>query len=380
MQTEVPGRSLVRAIHEAALDPARWQGVAIKIDQVLGSGGVAIHLLDEASRSAYPIGAVGFDPGFLDSYLAHYGAISPWPEKFLTMPRAWPRHSFMDLPEDEYMRTEFYQDWMRPQEDRVASVGIRTAGPGPRSLIPTVNLRRRDLDRLEQPALQLLDALHLHLAHASTVNDAIARLSAQAIIRPLEGEIAQMGGVVIVSDERILLWADAGAVGLLGPVLRMTQLGRLGFVDPEAQNWFEATIAALRHRSKIAAHLACQFRESGAVWTVRSARCDTVTPHLPHIYSDSQSGHRAIALVIERSDMQPRPADRLRQTFGLTLAEAEVALSLVEGRTTDEIADLRRTSRNTIRNQIQSVLSKMDARTRGDIIRTLSRLLDKGRD
>lgn len=377
MPTDYQAARLIGAIHKAALDPIAWQVVAEEIDRVVGSGAVAIHSIDEMSRLTFPIAAEGFDPGYLDSYLNHYAAISPWPEKFLTMPKAKARHSTMDLPLEDYMRTEFYQDWMRPQEDRVASVGIRTAGNGPRSILATVNLRRRDRDRLEGPAFRLFNWLNPHLSHASAVNDVIARLSTQSFARRTQSGAAERGGIFIVSDERVLLWADPGAISVLGTLLGMTPLGRLTFFDAGAQNWFEGTVASLRRRGDSARTLSFSFHAGSKahLWMIRAVPCDAVLP-VAHVYSEMQYGRQTLALIVDQPERQPTTADRLRQGFGLTAAEAEVALKLAEGFGTDEIAAKRNASRNTVRNQIQTLLFKMDARSRGDVIRIVSRLLD----
>ena len=380
MPTERDALRLVTAIHGAALDPAGWQAVAAEINNVIGCGAVAVHAIDEASRLTFPIGVDGFDPGYIDSYLSHYGAISPWPEKFLSMPRGRARHSFSDLPLESYLRTEFYQDWMRPQENRVASVGIRTSGAGHRSILATVNLRRRDRDRLEAPALRLLNRMHLDLTHAAAVNDVIARLSAQTLAGLAQAGDGPEGGIFIVSDDQILLWADAGGIGLLGTLVRTTGLGRVSLTDPGAQNWFEATLAALRHRGEVGASLTCRLpdRSGAAPWTVRAVRCDGASPLVPYVSSETRSERRALALVFDRAKLPASPVDRLRQRYGLTVAEAEVALRLAEGLSTEEIALQRKASRNTVRNQVQALLWKMEARSRGDVIRIVSRLLETG--
>lgn len=369
---------LIEAIHRAALDPTYWQDVATELDRAVGCGGVAFHAIDEAAGMSVPIGVVGFDPSFLDSYVAYYGSVSPWPEIFPSLPRGKARHSFCDIAEEDYVRTEFYQDWMRPQEDRVASVGIRTTGTGPRSIFATANLRRRDRERLEVPLLHLLDALHMHLSHAAAVNDVIARLSAQTMLALPESELSPLeaGGIVIIDERRLLFWADAGAVALFGSVFRLTPIGRLEFVDATAQDWLEAQTSSIGPAGGASSSTALQtqIRLGARILSIRAIRCDGAVPVLPHFHSGAVIPSRAIALVL--SDLSPAqsPAQILQRQFGLSTAEAEVAMRLSAGMDTEEIAAQRGSSRNTVRNQIQSVLTKMGARHRGDVIRIISRL------
>jgi DNA-binding CsgD family transcriptional regulator len=99
---------------------------------------------------------------------------------------------------------------------------------------------------------------------------------------------------------------------------------------------------------------------------------------VPYVTSETRFERRALALVFERAKPPVSPVDRLRQRYGLTVAEAEVALRLAEGLSTEEIALQRKASRNTVRNQVQALLWKMEARSRGDVIRIVSRLLETG--
>lgn len=89
-------------------------------------------------------------------------------------------------------------------------------------------------------------------------------------------------------------------------------------------------------------------------------------------------GGRALALVIAPREPDHGPSGFLRRCFHLSEAEEEVALCLADGLDTEEIASLRQVSRNTIRNQIQSVLTKLGARNRGDVVRIVSQVPRKG--
>lgn len=378
MLTERQARSLIDATHQAALDPACWQELAVQLDQTLGCGGVAIHVIDTATRTTMPIGATGFDPGYLDSYIGHYAAISPWPERFFVMPQGKARRSTQDLAEEDYVKTEFYQDWMRPQEDRVASVGIRTVGSGPQSIFASANLRRRDRDRLETPALQLFDWLHVHLAHAAAVNQVLSRLSARALLARQAGDEGPTltEGMLIVTPDHHLVWADAGGVSLFGPVLHLSPLGRMSFLDPDAQSWLVAVVRQMQGGDSLARMVAQEttLRAGRQLWKVQALWGTPAAHNGPLVYSVNGQPSPTLALVFSELPPERDPAPYLRRHFRLSQAEAQVALCLAQGMETDEIARARGVSRNTVRNQIQSVLSKLDAHNRGDIIRLLARL------
>ncbi|MEO9898020.1 MAG: alpha/beta fold hydrolase [Paracoccaceae bacterium] len=64
----------------------------------------------------------------------------------------------------------------------------------------------------------------------------------------------------------------------------------------------------------------------------------------------------------------------LGEVFGLTSAEQGIVRALVEGRNVKEIAENRGTSTGTVRGQLKSILSKMNARSQSEVIRLVINL------
>ena len=100
-----------------------------------------------------------------------------------------------------------------------------------------------------------------------------------------------------------------------------------------------------------------------------------VTP-LPPGLAEALPGPRGLALVaLRRLDgTRPTIAERLRQLFGLTCAEATLALALLAGQHLDEIAAARQVRISTLRFQLRAVLDKTGTRGQSDLVRLLARL------
>ena len=88
---------------------------------------------------------------------------------------------------------------------------------------------------------------------------------------------------------------------------------------------------------------------------------------------EGQLAIRQTALVHMVDPAQPRAPviDALIQLFGLTPAEAKVALSLSNGNSIAETARASATSKNTTRSHIRSIFSKMGINRQSDLIRTV---------
>ena len=77
----------------------------------------------------------------------------------------------------------------------------------------------------------------------------------------------------------------------------------------------------------------------------------------------------------ERGHTEPPPPDdagnreqRLKAAFGLTVAEAEVALRLADGVAVKQIAQERNTSEGTVRTQLKTIASKMGCSRQVEIL------------
>ncbi len=89
--------------------------------------------------------------------------------------------------------------------------------------------------------------------------------------------------------------------------------------------------------------------------------------------SDGGLGLQAVLFVVEpRIDIPgPEGADRLVELYGFTTAEAEIALDLIRGFTSKEIAKRRESSHHTVRTQIKHVLEKVGVSSQRDLFRLL---------
>lgn len=70
---------------------------------------------------------------------------------------------------------------------------------------------------------------------------------------------------------------------------------------------------------------------------------------------------------------QPSPAT-LQRMFGLTPAEASLALAIAQGGTPDKIAAGRRVSRTTVRSQLARVFAKTQTSRQAELVRLIGRI------
>jgi DNA-binding CsgD family transcriptional regulator len=79
----------------------------------------------------------------------------------------------------------------------------------------------------------------------------------------------------------------------------------------------------------------------------------------------------ALLFAFDPESTPPITADVVRRLFGLSEAEAELAVALCSGRTLDEAATARGTSIHTIRSQLKSIFAKTGTKRQADLVSLL---------
>ncbi|MHA1597557.1 MAG: helix-turn-helix transcriptional regulator, partial [Alphaproteobacteria bacterium] len=77
----------------------------------------------------------------------------------------------------------------------------------------------------------------------------------------------------------------------------------------------------------------------------------------------------ALVLVVDPENRKVISTCGIDLLFGLSKAEANVCDLLVEGRSTEDMAEIRDVSIETIRSQVKSVLMKTNSSNRSDVLR-----------
>lgn len=76
-----------------------------------------------------------------------------------------------------------------------------------------------------------------------------------------------------------------------------------------------------------------------------------------------------VLLWLEDPDqVRPMPLEVLRQRYGLTAAEARVAVRLSQGDSVEEIAAGSQVSLGTVRNQLKQVFAKTDTHRQAQVV------------
>ena len=364
-----PGDARISSLLEAALaaasDDLQWPVFLEALSSQLRASTMSLFFSDPVSQRSSIQFAVGKDPSYVKAYNEHFATVSPffgdWSHE------RW-REGVIELsgevcPDRVLLRTEYYNDWLRPQKIHHLARGV-VAREGEASWVLSFGRPRRSgsftgrelaLFGAILPGLRGALQLRHHLLVARAERDA-----ASAAFDALRIGVIFLDG----RDSPIRINSRAQAILDAADGLKLERATVSASCSTDTAR-LRRLIGQAREAIHTGGGMVAINRPSG-----REPLHVVVTP-LPrnHFYSSSRVAV-SVVFVMERGD-SPIDHEAVRSLYGLTDAEAAVVEGLVRGLTLRQIAAERRASIHTVRTQMKSVLSKTGAGRQAELVRQI---------
>jgi DNA-binding CsgD family transcriptional regulator len=354
---------LIDAIYGAVADSTRWPEVVAATTDLVGGGASAV-LLRSYRTGEQRFLASDLDRSYAATYEQHYASVSPWVLR-TTFDR--PQIQFNDemLPSPEEMdRSEFWSDWLRPQDIRYTFNASVRVGPEHAVELAAIRVRRLGpIDELER------DAVHRVYPHLQRAVELSRRLMlAEAGRTASTAATRKLGsGLLLVDSRRHVAFADPEADSILtGGGLTV----RGGLLRAPA-GWDErlgVAVARATGQGRIIAG------RSGALLTIprsgeRPPLSVAVGPLDERDLPIGLVGPLAMVLVTDPERSGGPSEEGLRALFDLTPAEAKLVVALCSGETLSSYADATDTTVNTVKTHLKRVFDKTGETRQPDLIR-----------
>jgi len=376
---------LIDLIYAAALaEGASWPEVARQIVTLTGAQQASL-VLPAANGTEHN---VFLEPGTYDERVRHYYRdISPWRVEaenairsgFAPIGRVVRGEDI--VPDREFLNSEFYNDFGRHAGFRHMIGGLLSAETAV-SIAFTRDVAAGPFDERDRHTLQsLMPHLQRALQLRKRFEPDASRLGAGALD-------ALSIAVMVVDGNMRVKHANAAAVALTNGVCGMT-VSRAG-PDPSPGS----TTLSARHpddHSRLSQLVAAVAKGgSGCALRMRNTRDEPasraslavlVSPAMTHFLSGTCTGtgtgcriQPGTAMIIARHLNHPSlPHPGLMcDLYGLTKAEAAVALSFGGGATAEDVARTRCVSSETIRSQVKAILRKTNTSNLRDLERVIA--------
>lgn len=364
---------LIAAIYDAALDPTQWQECYDQLRSVVAAESTLATLQDPAIGQAALL-ACNMDAAFVQEYANGWWQKDTWAQGGFRHPRGRAFITSDIVPDAEWMRSEIYNELVRPLADCRHCLGVIVDVGGSLGVMgfhrPTMasNFSRADRQRFQR--------LVPHIQRALQIGQ---KLEQQDVMR--RAALAAIDGLSFG-----LIVVDAAARPLLMNRVAETFLGRgRGMLGGNGASPLRAESIAETAAFHRLVHEVTASRSSGA----GAVQVSRAPPHVPLMLLVSplvgrqaavlNVGKAAALVLVQDPDQKAAPAHRvMRDLFGLTTAEIELADGLALGARLEEIAEQQGVKLSTIRTQLKSVLSKTDTDRQASLVRLLTRLSMNG--
>lgn len=348
---------------EASLDSGRWDAALEAVAAACGArAGQLISLTGQHQVSGHWISGVpeGFtklmeDYGFADP------ALNPRFRLGLAAPLmcAVADQDFVDA--DERRRSaiyaEIYDRHDLPFNCQAVLARDETA------FVRASITRSRKQGPLDQDAFRAFEMLMPHVHAAVRVQFSLLAEQCLATLRTLD---AVGAAALLLSDGGRVAGISAAAEAMLGKGGFEITAHRLQLRHKADQAAFDAALARVIEASRKGAVVApdpIPLTGVGLVLDVQMLPRDRV-----------YFGGAPLAIVVVRTAKLRERGGALRSAFGLTRAEADVALALSEGEALEQIAARRGSSIATVRTQVQAIYGKMDVHRQAELAAAVRRL------
>lgn len=353
---------MVSAVHAAAITPEHWLQAMTLVRQAFDATSSAVIVAEETGRI---IKCASLSPDAMQTYKAYYHAVDYVLEAVETSPVGLARGGEELVASNA--RSEFNADWLRPHGMTDGLFVRLTEGDQPMCFLVAAPL---DTDGYPTPdRLAAVNALVPHLQQAlrtqAYLTDLVMRTN--DIAEAIDG---MRHAVIVVGPTSTVLHANSAAVAVLNSHDGLCLAdGRLiagcARADVELRHSVGGALGLDEGGARAGSSFACQRRSGKRPYIVHVSPFTTCEQRIP----------RALVVILDPDAAREPPATMLRRLFGLTDAEADVALRVSRGLGLRPIADELSLSMATVKTHLQHVFAKTATHRQAELVRLMMSLV-----
>ena len=357
--------TLIGAIYQGPLEPLPWGTALVMLRELLCANWATLILRPaSAGKPALVIRASDRGPEFYNAAYTHYQVFSMDPFVDLPVDRVVTIDEMID---NSWMTSDFYKAFLEPNHIRfILGADIVTEGGAECRL--RIN-RPPGGQNFSEKDKALCQALLPHLKRAVTLHSRIELIETERQLYSTTMDRMLVGTVVfdkkgsVIRTNRV---ADAILAEKDG--IRLTQSGLhadFPAEDRELQQLIKLALASPGVARAVPKALSVTRRSGHASLGV------LVRPIPLGEWSEDRHHPAAVAFIRDPERKSHLSHELIRHLFGLTAAEATLALLLANGLTLDEAAEELKIRKNTIRAHLRSIFAKTGVRRQTTLVHLL---------
>lgn len=306
------------------------------------------------------------DPELLKLYHEYYQFVSPFRNTIVKMQVGGCFNRIKFCPDDEFMRTEIYQDFYRKLDiyqfeyhtickSPGMNGGVSFSRPKSRKNFSSTD---RNIMSFILPHLQRAFQVHLVLGEAHHENDVLVEAMSK---------IPQ--GVIVLNEAGKLVFANGSANTILARKDGL-EIDRNGVVN--ASSLRDAKKLRIILEGVFKPNLGRILSHGGALVLERPSGLRSlqvlVSPFAEQNFLGYNPETLAFMFVCDPEQVVETVEAVLCQMYGLTQAEARLAGILAGGNSLNEACDLLEVKQNTVRTHLKHIFSKTETKRQSDLV------------
>jgi len=361
---------LLNTLYAAPIQPEIWNSFLVELAGFNGVSQAALieHHVPENRHLIFAGVGYPLKEG-APVYERLYWRFDEWTLRFPKQLGRMPVNVFLGeqiWPENELLRSTYYNEFLKKFE--VCQIACATVASAPGVFDVLSVYRGHGEAPFDREQIAILETLAPHLQVAFATRKRLLGLEAR--VAGLENALNQLQSAVILLDatERVVFVNQAARSILTdgdGLVLSRLKLSAQGITQRcKLRSLISLAIGIGNERTRCGGAMPIPRLGKKPLHLLVSPLRSRVTEF---------SGSAAVAIFLDDPERDlPVPAEILRVLFGLTAAEAKLAVALLNGQSIAAVANLHQVSKETIRTQMKSIFQKTGTKRQSDLIRLLA--------
>jgi DNA-binding CsgD family transcriptional regulator len=361
MPHEKAKRELLRLTYECAADPRHWPLLLEEFAKTFKAESAALVVQDLKDSRGSVVENWGVEPLWQSRYAEHYAATNVWTQRaeHLLQPGV-PLASERLITDSEMVKTEFYNDFLRPQNSFYGFGGALLREDSVSSFITA--LRSKKAGPYRAPELLLLAQLMPHLRSALRLRQRIAGLEQQ--VSQLSSALDHLAqGMIIASQKAQVIFMNRRAETIIrekdGLWLAPDGLCASRAVETGQLRESIARVATVQnHPGSI---LSLDRAGKGPLKLL-------IAPLLPSLGHFVRKPAALIWIAFPEPVAVTSPA-LLERLFQFTRAEARLAAALLEGKSLQEFSAEAGVTLHTAKTHLKNLFTKTGVSRQAGLVR-----------
>jgi DNA-binding CsgD family transcriptional regulator len=364
--TLLADNDLLGALYEAVMAPNGFQGFIETFCRVFNLKAMAMMIRHVETQEIKGLWLHGVSETTLGTYALHYAKDDILGHHMMASPIAFFYASNLDIPQtDELFKSRFYREWAIPQGVAYAAGGIVLREGA--WLTQLMLQRGPEHIPFSREELNQFNALIPHLQRAIQMRQRFADIQL--------GQNFMAGSLDVLAMPTLLFDEYSRVVHTnlsANELLRIDDILRIEASHLFTNNSSITRSLNLELTTAIRASRDSSVELAGVVLLPRRDRMPLMLMISPlRLTGESPVQGAALLFIFDPETTPLLTTDLVRKLFSLSEAEAELAVALCGGNTSDDIAKERGTSINTVKSQIKSIFLKTGTKRQSELVSLL---------